>query len=108
MDHKATAYLKNIYDFDYNPVPPDNLTCKKCRTVKLITDFYNSKNSAWGKSTVCKKCSDVASEKYRKKNPIAARNASYRWWIKNRNKLNAENAKRNQLEIDSQGGHMIY
>jgi hypothetical protein len=55
-------------------------TCKQCKQIKPLTDFYNEPRVKDGKQARCKVCHGKVTEKYRKENLEIYRKASLKNW----------------------------
>ena len=56
-----------------------NKLCKKCDTVKPLTEFHNTKNSKDGKVSNCKPCCIARADAWQKANPEKAKARKDKW-----------------------------
>ena len=67
--------------------------CPGCGAVKPTTGFYRDRASASGISTRCSECVKAETTAYRRANPDKAAEATRRWWLANREYVNAYNRR---------------
>lgn len=63
--------------------------CTKCRIVKPLVNYHNSKKTADGKKHYCKSCSSVESKAWRDANPERFKANRKRWKKENPEKVRA-------------------
>jgi hypothetical protein len=62
--------LKGLFDFT---PPVESKLCKRCNTVKPLTDFYKSKSAKDGRQHHCAECNREKTREYNKLNPGRAK-----------------------------------
>lgn len=60
--------------------------CPRCKTVKVLDEFYNNKASKDGKDYCCKRCKELGILSWRKRNPEKYKNAEKLYRVSNKEK----------------------
>lgn len=68
---------------------PQVKRCNRCKLVKDISDFHNSKSSGDGRTWRCKKCAVIAASEWAKNNPERRAKISSDWRKNNQQKIKA-------------------
>ena len=62
-------------------------TCSCCKLEKTFEDFYKNKSQKDGYQNNCKKCMNIANNKWQRKNKEKAKEYTEAWRAKNKNKI---------------------
>jgi len=67
--------------------------CTRCKTTKVLDDFYNEPRNSDGKRSECKNCRNLQSKLWAKANPEKVRDKDRRWSKANPEKMRARHLR---------------
>ena len=73
--------------------------CSKCGVMKSLISFCREKKGALGRKAICRKCMGEYNKEYRGQHPDSGRAASYRYWLKNSEKIRAKHRKKYREKV---------